>query len=49
MNVINKERLFTIKQRINELKKAIQRSASLTRQAELEDLEVELEAYEKKR
>lgn len=49
MNVINKERLFAIKQRMQELKKAILRSPSLTRQAELEDLQTELEAYESKR
>lgn len=39
MNVINRERLFSIKQRIQELKKAILRSPSLARQAELKDLQ----------
>lgn len=48
MNVINKERYFGIKQRIQELKKAIRREATQARSDELEELETELEAYEKK-
>lgn len=49
MTVINRERLFQIKQRITELKKAIQRQLTPERVSELTDLETELEVYEKKR
>lgn len=49
MNVINKERLFLIKQRITELKKAIKRQLTPERVSELTDLETELEVYEPKR